>query len=133
MAKEEWLAANLLVQLNLRKLGDVVRSPLSRSLMRVTSFWIRHLLLLSMQRVLAQAGVVLHKFQSPIGIALVFRGRVVVLTVFGAHDPDYFSRLGFLGHDKTSAAYGQPSGSLAIMTEAALRVQAIGKGLGVRR
>jgi hypothetical protein len=116
VAEEKWLAANLLVHLDLRKLGDVVRSPLSRSLMRVTSFWIRHLLLLSMQRVLAQPGVVLHQFQPAVGITLVLGGRVVVLTVFGAHDPDNFSRLGFLGHDKTSAALGQPSGSLAIMT-----------------
>ena len=55
-----------------------------------------------MQRMLTQSRVVLHDLQALCCIALVFGGRVIILTVHGAHDSDNFSGFGFLGHYRSS-------------------------------
>lgn len=98
MPKVVRFAANLLALLNLRHDRDVVRSALCGALVRVSAFWIRHLLLLSMQRVLAEPGVELHELQPFRGVPLVLCGRVIILVIFRAHDPDDFSCFALLSH-----------------------------------
>ena len=97
------LSTDLLVQFDFGHDGHVVRSAQGRSLVAVAAFWIGHLLLLPVQRVLSKSGVVLHELQARLGIALVFGGRVVVLSVLGTHDPDNLSGFGFLRHGNAFA------------------------------
>ncbi len=52
---------------------------------------VSRLLLLSVESVLAQSWVVFHQLKSPLGVALVLRGRVIIFSVFRAHDTNDFS------------------------------------------
>lgn len=114
MAKVMGLAADAPVLGDLDHLCAVVSSSLSCSLVGMSSFWVWHLitprlLLLAMQRVLAQTRVVLHELQSLGRVALVLGRRVVILSVFGTHDSNDFSGFGFLGHIGLSGPAGMPS------------------------
>ncbi len=98
MAQEEWLAADLLVHLNLGQHGDVVGATKCGSRVAVTSFRVWHLLLLSVQRVLSQPRVVLHDFQALGRVSLVLGSRIVVLAVLRANNTDDLSGFGLLCH-----------------------------------
>ncbi len=49
------------------------------------------LLLFSVKGVLAKRRVVLHQLKPTLRVPLVLRGRVIILSVFRAHDADDFS------------------------------------------
>jgi hypothetical protein len=94
MAQEIGLTTDLTIALNFRHFGSVMGSAEGRSLVTVASLRIRHglsLLLLSVKGVLAKSWVVLHKLKPRLCIALVLRSRVVILSVFRAHDTNDFS------------------------------------------
>src|SRR5690349_20761895 len=91
------------------------------------------LFLLAMKRVLAQPLVVLHQFQELGGIALVLGGRVIVLTVFGADNPNDFTVFSFLRHgSKSLPAISSPwePDSLTIMTGRSPSLQRPGWNMG---
>lgn len=95
----ERLAAHLLVDADFGHHRNVIRAAECCALVTVTSFRIRHvLLLLPVQRVLAQARVILHKLQALRRVALVLGRRVIVFTVLGAHDADDFACFTLLRH-----------------------------------
>lgn len=102
-AENERLAADGLVDLDLRHRRSVVRSPKGGALVAVSSLRIRHfvfslLLLLAVEGVLAQSRVVLHQFQASRSVSLVLGRRVIILTIFRTYDTDDFSGFGLLCH-----------------------------------
>jgi len=52
---------------------------------------VSRLLLLSVEGVLAKSWVIFHQLKPRLGVALVLRGRVVILSVFRAHDTNDLS------------------------------------------
>ena len=101
VAKLEWLGCKLLVLLDLRhRHVDVVSSAKCGARVRMAAFWIWHLLLLSMQRVLAKSRVVLHQLQTLGRVTTILGGRVVVDVIFRTHDSNWLSGFGFFGHGK---------------------------------
>ena len=85
------LASDLLVHFDFRKRGGVVSSAKRGALVAVASFRIWHLLLLSVEGVLAKSRVVLHDLEALRRVALVLRCRVIVLPVLRADHSDDFS------------------------------------------
>lgn len=99
MVQLEGLSARLLIYRYLWHHRNIVGSPQGSSLVTVTAFRIRHLLLLSVQGVLPQTGVVLHQFQPCLCVSLVLCCRVIIFAVFRANDTNDFTSFALFRHD----------------------------------